>query len=169
MSGPKELERIATLLREETTLSLATVKETGEPCVTPLFYIVDEELSLYWLSSESSLHSVNLQRRPGAAITVYRHAVKWKEIRGVQMHGSVTMITDPKLRRAVIKTYCQRFQLKAIFRIAISRCALYKFMPEFIRSIDNLESFAAKMELERCADNDWTASIAARVQSIPRV
>ena len=115
--------------------------------MAPLFYIADEELSLFWLSSEASLHSGNLRRRPRAAITIYRPAVNWKDIRGVQMRGSVTVITDPKLRRAVVKTYCQRFQLKAIFRLAISRCALYKFKPDFIRYIDNSESFAAKVEL----------------------
>jgi uncharacterized protein YhbP (UPF0306 family) len=168
MSVAKELERIANLLREETTLSLATVNESGEACVAPLFYIVDEQLSLYWLSSESSLHSVNLRCVPGAAITVYRHAVKWKDIRGVQMRGSVTVITDPKVRRTVVKTYCRRFQLKAIFRLAISRCALYKFTPNFIRSIDNSESFAGKVELERSADNDWKVPITAVEQSMTR-
>lgn len=141
------MEPIAALLREGNTLSLATVNETGEPCVAPLFYIVDEELCLFWLSSETSLHSVNLKSVPRAAITIYRHAVSWKDIRGVQMRGSVTVITDTKLRRTIIKTYCQRFQLKAIFRMAISRCALYKFRPDFIRYIDNSESFAAKVEL----------------------
>ena len=56
----KQLELVAALLGEETTLSLATTGEDGQACVAPLFYIVDKELSLYWLSSESSLHSLNL-------------------------------------------------------------------------------------------------------------
>jgi uncharacterized protein YhbP (UPF0306 family) len=147
MSRPKETEAIAALLREETTLSLATMNETGEPCVAPLFYIVDEELSLFWLSSEASLHSGNLRRIPRAAITIYRHAVNWKDIRGVQMRGSVAVIADPKLRSTIVKTYCQLFQLNADFRLVIRRCALYKFKPDFIRYIDNSESFGAKVEL----------------------
>jgi hypothetical protein len=48
----KQLELVAALLGEETTLSLATTGKDGLACVAPLFYIVDEELSLYWLSSE---------------------------------------------------------------------------------------------------------------------
>ena len=62
----KQLELIAALLREETTLSLATNSENSEASVAPLFYIADEELSLYWLSSKTSLHSLNLKRTPQA-------------------------------------------------------------------------------------------------------
>lgn len=135
--SPKELELAAALLREQNTLALATTDDTGEACIAPLFYIADEGLSLFWLSSRASLHSVNLIRTPRAAATVFRHADNWKEIRGVQMRGSVTVITDRKRRREVIKTYCQRFKLKSVFRGTIRQCALFEFRPEFIRYIDN--------------------------------
>ncbi len=59
----KQLELIAALLREETTLSLATSDANCEACVAPLFYIADKELSLYWLSSGNSLHSLNLEKK----------------------------------------------------------------------------------------------------------
>jgi uncharacterized protein YhbP (UPF0306 family) len=65
-----ELELIARLLREQTTLTLATTSEDGAACATPLFYLVDEELSLSWLSAESSQHSQNLKRNPAAAAAV---------------------------------------------------------------------------------------------------
>lgn len=81
--GPKELKQIAALLHAQSTLALATTGEAEQPCVTPLFYIVDEDLSLFWFSSKASLHSENLQRNPHAAVTVYSHTDKWREIRGV--------------------------------------------------------------------------------------
>jgi uncharacterized protein YhbP (UPF0306 family) len=145
----KQLKSVAALLREQTTLSLATTGEDGQACVAPLFYIVDEELILYWLSSESSLHSQNLLRTPRAAATVYRAATSWKEIRGVQMHGSVSKVTHPERRAALIKAYCQRFKLGTILRLAIRHSALYALQPEFFRSIDNARAFAAKFELAR--------------------
>ena len=49
-----QLKALATLLRRENTVSLATVNERGEACVAPLFYLVDEKLSLFWLSSPTS-------------------------------------------------------------------------------------------------------------------
>ena len=145
----KQLELITTLLREQTTLSLATTGEGGEPCVAPLFYIVDEELNLYWLSSESSQHSLNLLRTPRAAATVYRPAKSWKEIRGVQMHGAVSKVTEPERRAALVKAYCERFKLGRVFRLAIRRSALYAFQPDFIRYIDNAKAFGGNFELTR--------------------
>jgi uncharacterized protein YhbP (UPF0306 family) len=49
----KQIELVAALLGEETTLSLATTGEDSLACVAPLFYIVDEEsLSLLALVQE---------------------------------------------------------------------------------------------------------------------
>ena len=73
----KEFDFIRTLLREQSTLSLATTDELGEPWVTPLFYIVDDDLTLFWLSSKTSLHSINIKRSPRAAISVYRQGESW--------------------------------------------------------------------------------------------
>jgi hypothetical protein len=142
----KQRETIAALLRAQKTLALATVGEQGEPCIAPLFYIAGQDLSLFWLSSPTSLHSRNLARSPRAAATVYRHAEKWKEIRGVQMRGSVTVITDPARRKPLIEIYCERFQLGAVFRLAIGQCDLYEFRPDFFRYLDNSKHFGYKFE-----------------------
>jgi hypothetical protein len=143
----KQLETIAALLREESTLALATTDEQGQPCVAPLFYIADEELTLFWLSSETSLHSQNLKRTPAAAATIYRHTENWKEIRGVQLRGPVIVVDDPERRRALIKAYCERFQLGAVFKVAISQCGLYAMRPLFFRYIDNSKVFGHKFEI----------------------
>ena len=143
----KQLVTIAALLREQSTLALATTDEQGQACVAPLYYIVDEELTLYWLSSETSLHSENLKRVPSAAATIYRQTENWKEIRGVQLRGQVTVIADPGRRRALIKTYCERFQLGVLFKTAISQCSLYALRPVFFRYIDNSRAFGHQFEI----------------------
>jgi len=145
--GRKELEKIAALLGEQSTLALATTDEQGQACVTPLFYIAGEKLTLYWLSSESSLHSRNLKRAPMAAATIYRHTENWKEIRGVQLRGPVTVIADPKHRRATIEAYCRRFQLGVLPTAAISQCKLYALQTVYFRYIDNSKVFGRKFEI----------------------
>jgi uncharacterized protein YhbP (UPF0306 family) len=144
-----QLASIAALLREETTLALATVDEHGEPCVAPLFYIADADLTLYWLSSATSQHSLNLARNPGASATVYRPAATWKEIRGLQMRGQVAAITQRDRRRALIGQYRERFQLGALFRLAISRSTLFAFRPEYFRYLDNSKGFGYRFEIFR--------------------
>jgi uncharacterized protein YhbP (UPF0306 family) len=158
----KQLDLVAALLRRQTTLSLATTSEDGEPCATPLFYIADETLSLCWLSSENSLHSLNLARTPGAAATVYANAESWRKICGVQMHGQVSLVTDPDRRATLLKVYCKRFKLGRIFRLAIRQSALYLFQPEFFRYIDNARGFGFKFELTRPAEG-WHSAKSKRV------
>src|ERR1035441_5712188 len=143
----KELETIAALLRDESTLALATTDEQGQPCVAPLFYIAGEELTLFWLSLETSLHSQNLKRAPMAAAAIYRHTENWKEIRGGRVRGPVTVIAEPERRRALIAAYCERFQLGAVFKTAISQCSLYALRPVFFRYIDNSRVFGDKFEI----------------------
>jgi uncharacterized protein YhbP (UPF0306 family) len=143
----KDLETIASLLREESTLVLATTDEQGQPCVAPVFYIAAEDLTLFWLSAETSLHSQNLKRAPMAAGAIYRHTENWKEIRGVQLRGPVTVIDDSERRRAVIAAYGERFQLGVLFKTAISRCSLYALRPVFFRYIDNSTVFGHRFEM----------------------
>ncbi|MFY9853900.1 MAG: pyridoxamine 5'-phosphate oxidase family protein [Terracidiphilus sp.] len=145
----RQLELIAALLIEETTLSLATSSEGGEASVAPLFYIADEELWLYWLSSESSLHSLNIERTPRAAATIYRSARSWREICGVQLRGVVSKVTEPERRAALVKAYCERFKLGRVFRLALHTSVLYCLRPEFFRYIDNARGFGYKFELTR--------------------
>lgn len=151
----KQLELIAALLREETTLSLATSGDDREASVAPLFYIADKELSLYWLSSASSLHSLNLERNPRAAATVYRNAKRWREICGVQMRGVVSKVSEPERRAALVKAYCERFKLGRVFRLALHTSVLYCLEPEFFRYIDNARGFGYKFELTLRAEG-WS-------------
>jgi uncharacterized protein YhbP (UPF0306 family) len=145
----KQLELVAALLNEETTLSLATTGEQGQACVAPLFYIVDKELSLYWLSSESSLHSMNLAGNPRAAATVYRCVESWKTIRGVQLRGTVSKVTEPERRDALLAAYCKRFKLGRVLLPVLRLSAMYALRPDFFRYIDNARGFGYKFELTR--------------------
>jgi uncharacterized protein YhbP (UPF0306 family) len=143
----KQLELVAALLNEETTLSLATTGEGGQACVAPLFYIVDDDLALFWLSSDGSLHSQNLAGNPRAAATVYRSVESWKKIRGVQLCGMVSKVNEPERRDAFLKAYCKRFKLGRVLRLAARQSNIYCFKPDFFRYIDNARGFGFKFEL----------------------
>jgi uncharacterized protein YhbP (UPF0306 family) len=144
----RQLARIAALLAEQNTLALATADERGEPCAAPLFYIADEDLSLYWLSSASSVHSANLARSAKASGTVFRQVADWKKICGVQMRGRAEAIREPKRRAALVERYCDSFQLGKILRLAIFQSTLYVFRPQFIRYIDNSKRLGYRFEIE---------------------
>jgi hypothetical protein len=145
----EKLKLVRALLSAETTLTLATVSAEGEACATPLFYILDDELSLYWLSSPGSRHSLNLLSQPRAEAAVSRSAQGWREIRGVQMRGQVSVVSEPERRKTLLNIYCERFKLGRIFRLAIRQSELYCLRPEFFRYLDNARGFGFKFEMTR--------------------
>jgi uncharacterized protein YhbP (UPF0306 family) len=148
MSGrSQELEMIAALLKSQSTLSLATSDEAGVPHATPLFYFMEDDLSLYWFSSQDSAHSRNLKRSGKVAVSVYRPSEHWQEICGVQMSGVAAPVTDRQRRKAVTRLYVNRFQLGTIFRVALARSVLYCFRPRWIRYLDNSKRFGYKFEV----------------------
>ena len=143
----KRLQRVVDFLETETTLSLATAAEDGSPYVAPLFYLPREGARLFWFSSSASQHSRNLRENPRVAGTVYGRTGDWKKIRGVQMRGSASPVSDPALRRAIAKEYTQRFHLGTLFEAAISKSTLYCFQPEWVRYIDNSRRFGYQFEI----------------------
>jgi uncharacterized protein YhbP (UPF0306 family) len=146
-SGVKELELAARLLRSQSTLSLSTVTAEGGPRAVPLFYLPGENLRLYWFSSASSGHSHDLKRNAAAAVAIYRPAEHWRAIRGVQMRGTVSIVTVPAERRAVADAYVERFRLDTLLRAAMSRSTLYRFEPSWLRYIDNSNRFGYTREI----------------------
>ncbi len=137
---------VAKLLYEESTISLATRSRKGIPHATPLYYVF-YGLHLFWLSSPSSEHSLNLRPDEEISACVYRPGENWKEICGVQMRGTAGAVTDRMLRKQVTDAYVQRFALGTVFRLAISQHTLYEFTPSWIRYIDNRRRFGYKFEL----------------------
>ena len=142
----RKRELIANLLAAQTTLSLATVTPDGAPRVTPLFYL-PQELRLYWFSSPSSDHSRYLAAQATCAVTVYAPATGWKEIRGVQMRGEASRVSDPEIRSKITAQYTSRFQLSRLFQPLIAKSALYCFEPHWLRYLDNSRRFGYKCEL----------------------
>jgi uncharacterized protein len=141
------MQQVAAFLQSQSTLSLATTSADGTPRAAPLFYLADDSLRLYWLSSPSARHSRNLKQNPRAAISVHCQTAAWKEIRGVQMRGKVDVVAARQERRALIEAYCARFQLEPIFADAIALSRLYRFQPEWTRYIDNSKRFGFKFEI----------------------
>lgn len=142
-----KLDRIRSLLRSQTTLVLATTGEDCLPRSTPLFFIADDGLRLYWFSSRSSLHSRNCARSPEASIAISRDVRRWQQIEGVQMQGMVSIVTDRGLRNSIAGEYTARFQLGDLFAFAIRRSSLYCFRPYWVRYLDNSRRFGYKFEL----------------------
>lgn len=143
-------ELVARLLQSQSTLALATTAADGTPHIAPVFYCADA-LRLYWFSSARSRHSRNLQLNPAAAVTVYAPTRQWREIRGVQMRGTASVVIDPARRNSIAEAYNARFRLGVEFHAVQARSRLYEFRPSWIRYLDNSIRFGYKIEFRLTA------------------
>lgn len=136
------------LLESQSAMTLATVDHAGVPDATPLFFFPGDDLTLYWLSSTESRHSRNLSTNARVAVTVHAAAERWEDIRGVQMEGTASEVSDQRKRSRIISQYRHRFRLGPLFSVVIAQSTLYQFRPSWIRYLDNSRGFGYQVEVE---------------------
>jgi uncharacterized protein len=141
----EQINTVRAFLREHSTLALATVNAGGQPEVAPLFYL-SVSLTLYWLSSPKSRHSVNLSVHPQVAATIYPAVWGWQDIRGVQIEGFATTIDDADERNALLTSYRAKFNIPSELDAQITTSTLYRLNPTWIRWLDNSVRMGYKAE-----------------------
>lgn len=147
MKREQQLETIRSFLRTQSTLVLSTCSAEGEPYATPLFYFAGDDLSLYWVSSARSRHSIDAERQSRVSLAVFHPTQQWRAIAGVQMMGLVDWVSGAE-RKRVLESYCLRFQLGLVLSAAARRSRLYRFRPRWIRYINNARRLGYRFELE---------------------
>jgi uncharacterized protein len=145
--SPTEYETIRAFLAAQSTLALATVNADGTPQSAPLFYVSDDDLNLYWLSSPRSKHSVNLTEQPNVAATIYAAVWDWQSIKGLQIEGHAIAIENEE-RQRILTRYRDKFTLPSSFDGQIAASTFYKLAPRWLRWLDNSVTFGYKAEVE---------------------
>jgi uncharacterized protein YhbP (UPF0306 family) len=140
-----ELDPVRALLEETSTLVLATRSADGTPRATPVYFAVDADLRLIFLSDPKSLHAENLAREARASVALYADEPDWRRLRGVQMQGNVERLSGEasEVGRGV---YASRFPFIGQLAEALAASAAYAFAPSWIRLIDNRRGFGFQQE-----------------------
>jgi hypothetical protein len=140
------------MLREflagQSTLALGTAGLTdGRPQVTPLFFVSDERLNLYWISDPESRHSANLCDWNDAAVAIYAPTWDWAGIKGVQIEGDAQAVNDETERQNALALYQAKFPfVNEKFAALIAQSVVYVLRPRWIRWMDNARHFGYKQE-----------------------
>jgi uncharacterized protein YhbP (UPF0306 family) len=86
--------RVAEYLRAHHTMTVATASPTGNaPHAAHVFYVVDDDLRLVFLSQRSSVHGQHIGRQAQVAVTVSEDYDEWRHIQGVQLWGTARLLT----------------------------------------------------------------------------
>jgi hypothetical protein len=109
--------RAAEYLAAHHTMTLATVSpaaasETAPqhalPHAASVFYAVDSQMRLVFLSKPGSQHGENIGPEGRVAITVTEEYSDWQAIQGIQLWGAAVLLTGAS-RAAAFATYVTRF------------------------------------------------------------
>lgn len=140
-------QQIETFLALCKTASLATIDPHRKPCAANIQYVHDNHWRLYWVSSISSAHSVNIEHKHDAAVTIYAHQDQPEMIHGLQMRGVAKVLGSDRLEE-VRKLYAAKYPFITgpPYDKAMKMQLFYSFTPTWLRWIDNRRGFGWKME-----------------------
>lgn len=107
--GPSLRERVEGYLRSHHTMTVATVSPLGNsPHAASVFYAIDGELRLIFLSKPSSIHGSHIGDLGPVAITVTEHYGDWEMIQGVQLWGDAQLLSGAS-KAVALALYAARF------------------------------------------------------------
>jgi uncharacterized protein YhbP (UPF0306 family) len=101
--------QVASYLRAHHTMTIATAGEGGNtPHAASVFYAVDDELRLVFLSKTDSVHGAHIGAAALVAVTVTEQYGDWERIQGVQLWGQARLLKGTA-RAAAVLVYLKRF------------------------------------------------------------
>jgi uncharacterized protein YhbP (UPF0306 family) len=128
------------------TLSLATVGVDGQPHSAPVYFVAGGDLRLYFFSDMQSQHSQDILCNPRAALSIYPECWGWKDIHGVQMRGEVYRVERGGEWDLAWEGYQAKFPFVTGLEEIVAQNSFYKFVPAWIRLVDNRKGFGYKQE-----------------------
>lgn len=91
-------ERAIAILTTSRYCTLSTTSPDGSPWGSPLFFITDDSLNLYWSSATMAQHSINLAKSSGAAmVTLYVPHDATGAPQGLYLNGTAIVLNDEHL------------------------------------------------------------------------
>lgn len=149
------IARVRHYLQAHNVATLATCSG-GEPWAAAVFYVCDGP-TLYFLSSSTSRHALNLTANPHVALSIQEDYADWLEIKGVQIEGDGIEISGEEEEKAR-RLYGEKFpavgllaKAPAAIVKALAKVRWYKVAPRHIYFIDNAQGLGHRDEVDPAA------------------
>ena len=105
-----ETERlIRKWLPQSHMMQLATSSESQPWCCT-VYFVADDELNLYWISTPRRRHSREIAGNPKVAAAIPIKFSEAENVVGIQVEGRAERVTDHSILKKGVELYHQRFQ-----------------------------------------------------------
>lgn len=125
-------------LSDNTHMQLATVRN-GQPWLCTVYFVADDELSLYWTSGRNRQHSLEILDNPTSAVTVVRDTEKKQAL---QITGKAFEVQNDDLSRVhalyVAKFGPKDYDLDAMKQRTVDSRSYWVFVPNSISFWDEV-------------------------------
>lgn len=123
------------------THQVATLATNGpEGLWAAAVFYVNDGFDLIFLSAGHTRHARNVTAVPHVAATIQEDYREWQQIKGIQLEGQVSLLTNVS-RETSIARYLQKYpflaKADAIMKDALAKVNWYCLQPERLYFIDN--------------------------------
>lgn len=87
-------QRAKEILKSIEYATIATANKDGKPWNSPVAWVYDHELNIYWFSDKQNQHSQNIRENEDVFIVIYDSTAPWGEGEGVYIEAKAYELTD---------------------------------------------------------------------------
>jgi nitroimidazol reductase NimA-like FMN-containing flavoprotein (pyridoxamine 5'-phosphate oxidase superfamily) len=93
MTAESPQDRARLLIERNTLMAVATTSNDARPWVSPVFYAIDKESQLYWVSDVDARHSANVRNNGAVSIVIHDQRSAGK-VDAVYIQAEAEELTD---------------------------------------------------------------------------
>src|SRR6266513_288971 len=147
-------QQIVDYLKSHNTMTLATC--AGDVPWAATVFFASDDLRLYFFSAPESRHCQNLTVNQRVAVTIQEDYKDWREIKGIQLEGSVALVDGVVEKAKAMAIYAIKYPdvIKlftnpdsGVFYKAFLKVKFYCVTPDKVFFIDNAQGFGKRQEL----------------------
>jgi uncharacterized protein YhbP (UPF0306 family) len=147
-------QEILQYLEAHNTMTLATC--AGDVPWAATVFFASDDLILYFFSAPESRHCQNLAVNSRVAVTVQEDYKDWRDIKGVQLEGTVALVDGLIEKAKALTIYGRKYPdviklftdpASGVFYKAFLKVKFYRVSPEKVFFIDNRRGFGKRQEL----------------------
>jgi uncharacterized pyridoxamine 5'-phosphate oxidase family protein len=136
-NSPDSKKRMLEIVRNVRSATVATVSADGTPSIAPIFFILDDDFSLYFVTKTDTQKFKNISACPDVAFCITED----KEMRTLQGRGTAhTLLDNAEVGSALARLIGagERFGpwLPPIAKIEAGQYAMVKITPSWLRFAD---------------------------------
>lgn len=107
LTGREEETKIAKKIVEKIVyITLSTCSKSAIPWISPLFCAYDKDYNFYWISSQKSVHSANIEENENVAMVIYDSTAPEGKGYGVYMSAKAAALENIEdIRRGLAALY----------------------------------------------------------------